>query len=74
MPLPQFKLTWESAELRDKCHKAFEAQGVNVTDGINRLLRTFIAVGEELHPLLLDQVRGQSKKDLARAILRRMGK
>lgn len=60
--------------LKDRVEAVFTRQGVNMTEGLVRLMRTFLDAGEDLHPLLLDQVRGASRKDLARAILRRMGK
>ena len=62
------------ADLKEKVEAAFGRQGVTMTEGLTRLMRTFLAVGEELHPLLLEQVRGMSRKDLAKALLRRMGR
>lgn len=70
----QFKLRID-AGLKTRLETIFVRQGItSSTEGINRVLRTFVDAGEELHPLLLEQVRGASRKDLARAILRRMGK
>lgn len=72
-PDPQLKVRLEK-DLKAKVEAAFKKQGVTTTEGIARLLRTFLAAGEELHPLLLEQVRGLSRQELARAILRRMQK
>jgi predicted component of type VI protein secretion system len=60
--------------LKERVEALFQRQGVNMTEGVTRLLRTFADAGEDLHPLLLDQVRGASAKDLARAILRRLSR
>ncbi len=60
--------------LKERVEAVFARQGVNMTEGLVRLMRTFLDAGEELQPMLLDQVRGQSRKDLARAILRRWAK
>jgi hypothetical protein len=61
------------AELKSQVETAFQEQGVLFTEGTSRLYRTFVSM-PDLRPLLLDQVRGQSRKDLARAILRRLAK
>lgn len=69
---PQIKVR-VAKDLKEKAEAAFRRQGVTMSEGVTRLLRTFLA-NEELQPLLLDQVRGLSRRDLARAILRRLGK
>lgn len=69
----QVKIRVDSG-LEERLKLIFQRQGVTFTEGTLRLFRTFVDAGEELHPLLLDQVRGASRKDLVRAILRRMAK
>jgi hypothetical protein len=70
----QFKLRIDDG-LKQRLEAIFVRQGVtSSTEGINRVLRTFVDAGEDLHPLMLDQVRGANRRDLAKAILRRMAR
>jgi hypothetical protein len=68
----QFRFDTHQA-LKDRVEAVFARQICSNNDGMNALLTTFVEL-EDLAPLLLRQVRGDNRRDLARAILRRMAR
>ena len=61
-----------AGDLREQLDKVFEAQGVSMKEGMGRLIQFLVTQPEELHPLILGQIRGAGAKDVARALLARL--
>lgn len=59
--------------LMDRCGAIFEAQGVNLSEGMTRLVELLVNAGDTLTPLLLRQAPGEAGRVLAEHVLKSSG-
>jgi hypothetical protein len=62
------------AELMRECQEVFDQQGVNLSEGMTRLIRLLVSAPEEMIPVLLGQAQGDASAALARSILDKEGR